>query len=160
MMKATFAAGCFWGVEAAFKKIKGVVSTTVGYTGGSKKDPSYEDICSGDTGHAEAVLVEYDPEKVSYERLLDVFWQIHEPTSLDKQGNDIGSQYRAVIFYHDEAQKRSAERSLKEKQKEYDEKIMTQIKKAEKFYKAEDYHQDYLDKNKGGYCHIDLNSIE
>lgn len=159
-MKATFAAGCFWGVEAAFKQVKGVVSTTVGYTGGNAKNPSYEEVCNGDTGHAEAVLVEYDPKKVTYERLLEIFWQIHEPTSFDKQGNDTGSQYRAIIFYHTPEQKKAALKSLEEQQKKHKSKIMTQIKKATVFYEAENYHQDYLDKNKGGYCHINLSKIK
>lgn len=158
--KATFAAGCFWGVEAAFNMIKGVVSTTTGYTGGKIKNPSYEEVSTGATGHSEAVLVEYDSEKVSYERLLDIFWQIHEPTNFDKQGNDMGSNYRAIIFYHNEHQKKEAEKSLAKQQKKYKEKIMTQIKKAGEFYKAEEYHQDYLKKNPEGYCHINLNSIK
>ncbi|MBW3020528.1 peptide-methionine (S)-S-oxide reductase MsrA [Candidatus Woesearchaeota archaeon] len=159
-MKATFAAGCFWGVEAAFKKIKGITSTTVGYTGGKTKNPSYEEVCSGDTGHIEAVEINYNPKIVSYERLLEIFWQIHNPTSFDKQGNDVGTQYRAVIFFHDEKQKEIALKSLKEEQKKYDQKIMTLVKEASDFYPAEEYHQDYLDKNKNGYCHINLDSIK
>ncbi len=159
-MKATFAAGCFWGVEAAFKKIKEIETTTVGYAGGKTKNPAYKEVCTGLTGHAESVLIEYNPEKVSYERLLEVFWQIHEPTSFDRQGNDRGSQYRAVIFYHSEEQKKAAIKSKEKEQKKYKEKIMTQIKKAADFYEAEEYHQDYLEKNKRGYCHIDLNAIK
>lgn len=158
--KATFAAGCFWGVEAAFKKIKGVVSTTVGYTGGKAENPTYDDVCTGTTGHAESVLVEYDPEVVPYQRLLEVFWQIHNPTSFERQGNDSGSQYRAVVFYHDEGQKKAAIKSREEEQKKYKGKIMTEIARAGPFYEAEEYHQDYLDKNRGGYCHIDLGSIK
>jgi len=158
-MKTSFAAGCFWGVQAAFKLIKGIISTRVGYTGGTLENPSYEEVCGGKTGHAEAVLIEYDPKKVSYERLLEVFWQIHDPTSFDRQGNDAGSQYRAIIFYHNEEQKRMAIRSLEKEQKKYKTKIMTRILKASKFYDAEEYHQNYLDKNKNGYCHINLGNI-
>lgn len=158
--KAAFAAGCFWGVEAAFKRVKGVVSTTVGYMGGDKKNSSYRDVSSGDTGHAETVLVEYDSEVVSYERLLEIFWQVHNPVSLDKQGNDVGSQYRAIIFYFDENQRDIALRSLEKEQKKYDKKIMTKVLGSGEFYEAEEFHQDYLDKNKGGYCHIDLSAIK
>ena len=160
MTKATFAAGCFWGVEAAFKKVKGVISVTSGYTGGKTINPTYDDVCSGNTSHAEAVEVAFDPKKVSYERLLEVFWMIHEPTSLNKQGPDRGSQYRAAIFYHDEKQKTAAVASKKKEQEKYEKKIVTEIVKAGRFYEAEGYHQDYLAKNPGGACHIDLSKIK
>lgn len=148
MEKATFAAGCFWGVEAAFRQIKGVISTRVGYTGGHVDDPTYEQVCADSTGHAEAVEVVYDPTRVSYERLLEVFWNGHDPTQLNRQGPDIGSQYRSVIFYHDEAQKETA---VKSKQKldtggKYNRPVATEIVAATKFYPAEDYHQQYLEK--------------
>ena len=152
--KATFAAGCFWGVEAAFRQIKGVVSTQVGYTGGKIDNPTYEDVCSDETGHAEAVEVTYDPSKVSYEALLDVFWQNHDPTQLNRQGPDVGTQYKSAIFYYNEKQKKAAEKSLKEKQKKYKNKIVTEIKPASKFYRAEEYHQQYLEKRGLSTCHI------
>ena len=152
--KATFAAGCFWGVEAAFRQIKGVVSTQVGYTGGKIDNPTYEDVCSDETGHAEAVEVTYDPSKVSYEALLDVFWKNHDPTQLNRQGPDVGTQYKSAIFYYNEKQKKAAEKSLKEKQKKYKNKIVTEIKPASKFYRAEEYHQQYLEKRGLSTCHI------
>lgn len=144
--KATFAAGCFWGVEASFSCLIGVVKTTAGYTGGHTKNPSYEDVCYKHTGHAEAVEVEYDPKKVKYEQLLDVFWNIHNPTTLNRQGLDFGEQYRSAIFYHNAKQKTAAEKSKKEKQKKYRKNIVTEITKVSKFYKAEEYHQKYLEK--------------
>ena len=122
--KATFAAGCFWGIEAAFKQVKGVI-TTVGYTGGSLEKPTYGDVCSGKTGHAEAVLVEFDPKKVTYDQLLKAFWNMHDPTQLNRQGPDVGSQYRSVIFYHDAEQKKLAEASLEKKQKRHAKPITT-----------------------------------
>ncbi len=148
MAKATFAAGCFWGVEAAFRQLPGVVATAVGYTGGSLADPSYEDVCSGRTGHAEAVLVEFDPAKVSYERLLDLFWEAHDPTQLNRQGWDVGSQYRSAIFCHTPEQEAAA-RASKEKleaARRFRRKIATEIAPAACFYPAEDYHQQYLEK--------------
>ena len=152
--KATFAAGCFWGVEAAFRQIKGVVSTQVGYTGGNMGNPTYEDVCTDETDHAEAVEITYDPDRVSYEKLLDVFWQNHNPTQLNRQGPDVGTQYRSAIFYHDEKQKKAAENSLKEQQKKYKNKIVTEVKPASKFYRAEEYHQQYLEKKGLSPCHI------
>ena len=148
MKKATFGAGCFWGVEAEFQKIKGVTSTTVGYMGGHFKDPTYEDVCSDTTGHAEVVQIEYDSSKVSYEELLDVFWEIHDPTQLNQQGFDIGTQYRSVIFYHDEKQKKAAYLSKKKIQTpgKYQKPIVTEITHVKEFYKAEEYHQNYLKK--------------
>ena len=148
MAKATFGAGCFWHVEAAFSDVKGVVSTAVGYMGGTMSDPSYEDVCSDETGHAEVVQVEYDPKQVSYSALLDVFWKIHDPTTLNRQGPDEGTQYRSVIFYHDEQQKKEAEKSKEQMQKKFGGKIGTAIVKANVFYKAEEYHQNYFKKHK------------
>jgi len=146
---ATFAAGCFWCVEEAFDRVPGVVSTTSGYIGGQKKSPTYEEVSSGRTGHTEAVQVKYDPAKVSYERLLQQFWLNHDPTMIDRQFCDGGSQYRPSIFWHDEEQKRLAEgsRAKWEKDKPFKEKIVTPIVKATEFWSAEDYHQDYYKKN-------------
>ena len=144
--KATFAAGCFWEVEAAFRKIPGVVSTRVGYAGGTVKNPTYKLVCSNNTGHAEAVEITFDPKKVSYEQLLDVFWQNHDPTQGNRQGLDVGAQYRSAIFYHSEKQKATAATSKKQQQKNYGKPITTEIKKAPEFYEAEDYHQQYLEK--------------
>ena len=152
--KATFAAGCFWGVEAAFRQIKGVISTQVGYTGGNMENPSYEDVCSDETGHAEAVEVTFDPKKVSYGKLLEVFWNNHNPTQGNRQGPDVGTQYRSAVFYHNVKQKELAEKSMKEEQKKYDKKITTEIKPAEKFFRAEEYHQQYLEKRGLSTCHI------
>jgi len=153
---ATFGAGCFWGVEAAFSNLNGVVSTAVGYMGGTLKNPSYKDVCTGQTGHAEVVQVTYDPSKVSYENLLAVFWSIHDPTQLNRQGPDVGTNYRSVIFYHDAEQGKIARKS-----KEAMEtsgvfrfgKIMTTIVPAPEFYRAEEYHQHYHEKH-GGSCRI------
>lgn len=148
---ATFAAGCFWHVEEGFIHLKGVIKTTAGYTGGNMKNPSYEDVCSGTTGHAEAVQVEFDPKQISYEELLKVFWKIHDPTQLNKQGPDVGAQYRSAIFYHDESQKNAALKSKETMQKSEQyryEIIATEIKKATEFYQAEEYHQKYFDKHK------------
>ncbi|MBI2135536.1 peptide-methionine (S)-S-oxide reductase MsrA [Candidatus Woesearchaeota archaeon] len=144
--KATFAAGCFWHVEETFRKIKGVVKTQVGYIGGNFKNPSYEDVCSDSTGHAEAIEIEFNPNLVSYDELLDVFWKSHNPTTLNRQGLDIGSQYRSAIFYHSEEQKKKAIASMQESQKKFSNKIVTEIKPAAKFYHAEEYHQRYLEK--------------
>lgn len=156
MAKATFAAGCFWGVEAAFRQIAGVKQTAVGYIGGQTKNPAYEQVCTGRTGHAEAVEVEYDPEQVTYERLLEVFWQNHDPTQLNRQGPDIGSQYRSAIFYHNAEQQAAAEAS---KQALADSvrlhrPIVTLIEPAPEFYRAEEYHQQYLEKRGQSSCHI------
>lgn len=145
--KATFAAGCFWGIEAAFREVKGVVNATSGYTGGSFEKPSYEDVCSSKTGHAEAVMVEFDPSKVSYKQLLELFWKIHDPTQVNRQGPDVGSQYRSVIFYQNANQKKSAEVSLKKEQKRHAKPIATKLVKASKFWPAEEYHQRYHEKH-------------
>ena len=152
---ATFAAGCFWGVEATFRKMKGVISTRVGYIGGNMKNPTYHDVCTDETGHAEAVEVTYDPTKVSYEKLLDVFWQNHDPTTQNRQGPDIGTQYRSAIFYHNEKQKKLAIASKQklEKSKKYNKAIATEIKPADEFYEAEEYHQQYLEKKGLNVCH-------
>ena len=147
---ATFAAGCFWGVEASFRKLKGVVNTRVGYTGGHYSNPTYKDVCSHKTGHAEAVEIIFNPEQISYEELLDHFFKNHDPTTLDRQGPDIGSQYRSAIFYHDEEQKKIA---LKVREK-YDgsgmflKPIVTEIVEAREFWVAEEYHQQYIEKRK------------
>ena len=147
MQKATFAAGCFWGVEAAFQKIKGVRDTKVGYTGGKTKNPTYEKVCSNQTGHAEVIQITYDPQELNYEQLLEIFWEIHDPTQLNRQGPDIGTQYRSAIFYHNEEQKNIAEESRNKQQQKYDEKITTEISPIKEFYLAEEYHQKYFEKN-------------
>ena len=148
-MKATFGAGCFWHVEDLFAKTKGVKSTKVGYTGGQLSDPTYEEVCTDKTGHAEAVEVEYDPTEISFEGLLDVFWNNHNPTTLNRQGPDVGIQYRSAIFYHDEEQKEIAEKSknLLDKSGKFSDPIVTQIVPAPVFYKAEEYHQKYFKKH-------------
>lgn len=155
---AIFAAGCFWGVEEYFSRVKGVIKSESGYTGGIKKNPTYEEVCTGKTGHAESVQVTFDPKVVSYEKLLNHFWEIHDPTSLNKQGNDVGSQYRSAIFYTNPQQEKAAKESLEKlaKSGKYSRKIVTEILPAKEFYPAEEYHQAYLKKNPHGYCHIDL----
>jgi peptide-methionine (S)-S-oxide reductase len=155
LAKATFAAGCFWGVEDAFRQVKGVVSTTVGYTGGTVKNPTYQQVCTSTTGHAEALQVEYDPNLVSYAKLLDVFWSIHDPTTLNRQGPDVGTQYRSVIFYHTAEQEAAALASKKklEQSGQFRRPIVTQIVAAPDFYRAEEYHQQYHEKH-GGSCLI------
>jgi len=154
MEKATFAAGCFWGVEATFRKVKGVADATVGYTGGHFKNPTYKDVCSGTTGHAEAVLVEFDPAVVSYAKLLDVFWTCHDPTTLNRQGPDVGSQYRSAIFTHTPEQKAAALASRDKLQRSGAHKrpVVTQIEPASTFYRAEEYHQRYLEKHGRAHC--------
>ena len=155
-MRATFAAGCFWGVEEAFRHIKGVTSTTVGYTGGTKENPSYKDVCTGATGHAEAVEVEFDPAQVSYRELVAAFFQNHNPTTLNRQGPDFGAQYRSAIFYHDaeqEAEGREAIAAL-EKAHIFNRPIVTEVTPAGPFYRAEEYHQQYLAKRGATSCHF------
>lgn len=154
--KAIFAAGCFWGVEELFRQLPGVVQTTVGYIGGKTENPTYEEVCSHTTGHAEAVEVEFDSEKITYEKLLEVFFMGHDPTTLNRQGPDVGDQYRSAIFYLNEEQKKAAEASKKKMDKlsKYAEPIVTEISKAEPFYRAEEYHQKYFLKNGGASCHI------
>jgi peptide-methionine (S)-S-oxide reductase len=149
---ATFAAGCFWGIEAAFREIEGVVATRVGYTGGGTTDPTYEEVCSDKTGHAEAVQVWFDPDVVSYGELLDTFWSVHDPTTRNRQGWDFGSQYRSAIFHHDADQERLATASRDERQSSVARPIVTEIVPASPFYDAEDYHQRYHEKHGGAFC--------
>jgi peptide-methionine (S)-S-oxide reductase len=152
LQRATFAAGCFWGVEASFREIEGVVSTKVGYTGGSTVDPTYQQVCSDGTGHAEAVEVWFDPALVSYDDLLSAFWSIHDPTSRNRQGWDFGSQYRSAIFFHDSEQENLATASRDARQPALRRPIVTQIVAASLFYDAEDYHQRYFEKHGGAVC--------
>ncbi|HLJ96908.1 MAG TPA: peptide-methionine (S)-S-oxide reductase MsrA [Gemmataceae bacterium] len=156
MEKATFGAGCFWGVEATFRRVKGVTSAAVGYMGGTLPDPTYEDVCTNQTGHAEVVQVEYDPEQVSYEELLNVFWANHDPTTRNRQGPDVGTQYRSVVFYHTPEQKAAAE-ALKEnlqRSGRFQKPIVTEIVPASDFWRAEEYHQRYLEKHGRSHCHL------
>lgn len=155
--KALLGAGCFWGVEHILKKIEGVISTVVGYTGGEVADPTYPMVCAGSTGHAEVVLVEFNPDIISYEEILNIFFRLHDPTTLNRQHGDIGTQYRSVIFYYDSEQKKIAESVIKKltDDKIFKDPIVTELKAASPFYRAEDYHQNYLIKNPEGYmCHI------
>jgi peptide-methionine (S)-S-oxide reductase len=156
MATALFGAGCFWGVEAAFRQVDGVLATAVGYSGGRRENPTYEDVCSGRTGHAEVVEVEYDPSKVTYEQLLDVFWENHDPTTLNRQGPDVGEQYRSAVFFlapEQEAAARASKERL-EKSGRYKRPIVTEITPASKFYRAEEYHQRYLEKHGLAHCRI------
>jgi peptide-methionine (S)-S-oxide reductase len=156
MSKAIFAAGCFWGVEATFRQLPGVTATRVGYTGGQTSNPTYKDVCTDRTGHAEAVEVTYDPAKLSYEKLLDVFWENHDPTQLNRQGPDYGTQYRSAIFFTTPEQETAARASkqMLEKSHRFSKPIATQIVPATTFYEAEDYHQQYLEKKGLATCHI------
>jgi len=156
MAKATFGAGCFWGVEAAFRRVPGVTATAVGYAGGWLENPSYRDVCSDRTGHAEVVEVDYDPARVSYEQLLDVFWDCHDPTTPNRQGPDVGTQYRSVIFYHTPEQQSAASASKERLQASgrLRRPIVTAIQPAPTFWRAEEYHQQYFEKNGGGTCHL------
>lgn len=154
---ATFAAGCFWGVEDFFMKQKGVIGTRVGYSGGHKQNPTYKEVCVGNTGHAEAVEIAFDPRIISYEKLLQMFFKIHDPTTLNRQGADIGEQYRSIVFYHSDEQKKLAEeyKTALDKSKEYKYPIVTEITKASEFWPAEEYHQQYFKKNGiSNTCHI------
>jgi peptide-methionine (S)-S-oxide reductase len=155
LQRATFAAGCFWGVEEAFLKMKGVKSTRVGYTGGNFPDPSYEDVCTDITGHAEAIELEFEPNEISYRELLDFFWSIHNPTTKNRQGPDIGSQYRSTIFYHNPEQENIARKSKQQldDSNSFQNKIVTEIVPAATFYQAENYHQKYYQKIGGGSCY-------
>ncbi len=153
MEKALFAGGCFWGVEALFQELDGVKDTTVGYTGGHTKDPTYQEVCRHATGHAEAVEVTFDPGKVSYYDLCLYFWQLHDPTTLNRQGPDVGDQYRSAIFYLSDNQKETAGKAKVEAQKHWKKPIVTEIVAATRFYPAEEYHQDYFKKNGGHGCH-------
>lgn len=152
--KAMFGAGCFWGVEATFREVPGVVDAAVGYAGGTTQNPTYREVCSDRTGHAEVVEVEYDPEIVAYERLLDVFWANHDPTTLNRQGPDVGTQYRSAIFFHSPYQEKAARASSERRQEELSRPIVTQIEPASTFYMAEDYHQQYLEKRGLSTCKI------
>jgi peptide-methionine (S)-S-oxide reductase len=156
MATATFGAGCFWGVEAAFRQIPGVTKTEVGYAGGAMADPTYEDVCTDRTGHAEVVQVEYDAARVSYDELLRVFWENHDPTTLNRQGPDVGSQYRSAIFYHSPEQEAAAKRSKDELDKSgrFRRPIVTEVLPAPAFYRAEEYHQQYLEKRGLSHCHL------
>jgi peptide-methionine (S)-S-oxide reductase len=156
MEKATFGAGCFWGVEAAFRQVDGVVSTTVGYMGGTLKNPTYQDVCTDRTGHAEVVQMEYDPSKVSYAELLSVFWANHDPTTLNRQGPDIGTQYRSVIFFHTLQQEAAAKASKERLQAsgKYRRPVVTEIVPAADLWRAEEYHQQYLEKRGLAHCRI------
>ena len=156
MEKATFGAGCFWGVEAAFRQVNGVTATAVGYAGGHFENPTYRDVCSGRTGHAEVVEVEFDPAVVSYDELLNVFWENHDPTTLNRQGPDVGEQYRSAIFYHTPEQETAARASKEalEQSGKYRRPVVTEIVPAPKFYRAEDYHQQYFEKRGISHCHI------
>jgi peptide-methionine (S)-S-oxide reductase len=156
MAKATFGAGCFWGVEEEFRKVPGVLATAVGYSGGTKASPTYEDVCSDATGHAEVVEVEYDPAKVAYDALLEVFWNNHNPTQLNRQGPDVGTQYRSAIFFHSPEQEAAAKASKErlEKSGRFSRPIVTEITPASRFWRAEEYHQRYFEKRGGGSCHV------
>ena len=156
MKKATFGAGCFWGVELAFRQVEGVRDVAVGYSGGHQPEPSYRDVCTGQTGHAEVVEVDYDPEKVSYSKLLDVFWSIHDPTTPNRQGPDVGTQYRSAIFTHDDEQARLAgeSKAAHDSSGQFRRPIVTEITPASTFYRAEEYHQRYLEKHGQAGCSI------
>jgi len=153
---ATFAAGCFWGVEATFRKLPGVLATRVGYTGGRTLDPNYREVCGGRTGHAEAVEVSYDPARISYETLLKTFWENHDPTTLNRQGPDVGDQYRSAIYFHNPEQEKLAQASKEalDQSKKFRRPIVTQILEARPFYQAEEYHQQYLEKRGLETCHL------
>jgi len=153
---ATFGAGCFWGVEEAFRLLEGVVATAAGYAGGTTDDPTYKEVCSGRSGHAEVVRVEFDPARVTYEKLLELFWSIHDPTQLDRQGPDVGSQYRTVIFHHDDRQRdaATASREAVEKSGRFARPVVTRIEPASTFWRAEDYHQQYIARGGAGACAI------
>jgi len=151
--KATFGGGCFWCVEAVFERVEGVHAVVSGYAGGTEENPTYERVCTGKTGHAEVVQISFDPAKVTYEQLLDLFWSAHDPTTVNRQGADVGTQYRSVIFTHSEVQHAAAERSKKEAQKRFTSQVVTEIAPLTRFYEAEKYHQDYFDNNRNAaYC--------
>jgi peptide-methionine (S)-S-oxide reductase len=156
---AIFAAGCFWGVEAAFRQIPGVIDAISGYTGGTTEHPTYRDVCGHHTGHAEAVEVSFDPSRVSYEQLLHAFWSIHDPTQVNRQGPDVGDQYRSAIFTHSPEQMRAANASRDAEQAKYRQSIATQIVEAPAFWPAEEYHQRYAEKNGGAACHVPTVSL-
>ncbi len=154
---ATFGGGCFWCTEAMFDQLEGVISVASGYAGGSAQNPSYEDVCTGNTGHAEVIRIAFDPRKIDYEFLLEVFFNTHDPTTLNRQGNDVGTQYRSTVFYHNEAQKQAAEKMIQAltSEKVYKDPIVTEVTPISNYYRAEDYHQEYLDNNPGNpYCQM------
>ena len=157
---ATFGAGCFWGVEASFRRMEGVTGTRVGYSGGRMKNPTYREVCSGRTGHAEVVEVEFDPQRISYQDLVDAFWSLHDPTQLNRQGPDVGEQYRSAIFFHDDEQRAIAEASRAQAQERFAKPIATQIEPASPFYEAEEYHQRYLEKQGLASCTVTLQAAE
>lgn len=151
---ATLAGGCFWGVEQLVRNMAGVVETTVGYTGGTTENPTYEEVKTGRTGHAESLEIKFDPDRISYEDILDYFFRLHDPTTLNRQQNDVGTQYRSAIFYHDETQREAAQRAIERAQKKWPKPIVTEVVAASRFWPAEDYHQDYLQRIPWGYnCH-------
>ena len=153
--RATIGGGCFWCLEAVYKRTDGILEVTSGYAGGSRPNPTYEQVCTGATGHAEVVQVSYDAEQIGYEDILSVFWKAHDPTTLNRQGHDVGTQYRSIILYHDEEQRRIAERSKKRAQESFTDPIVTEITALDTFYPAEDYHQDYFEQNPtAGYCRV------
>lgn len=154
MEKATFGAGCFWGVEEAFRQLKGVVSTAVGYEGGIKDHPTYQDVCADESGHAEVVEVTFDPKAISFDALLETFWKSHNPTTLNRQGPDVGTQYRSVIFFHSPQQEKAAKSSREKAQRNFRNPIVTQLAPAETFWRGEEYHQQYLAKRGLGSCHL------
>src|SRR5512146_2962696 len=154
MEKATFAAGCFWGVEASFRALPGVTDAVVGYTGGSLANPTYHDVCTDRTGHAEALEVSFDPAKITYDQLLDPFWQMHDPTTPNRQGPDFGTQYRSAIFFHSPEQEKTARAVLREAQQHINRPIVTEVTPAKTFWRAEEYHQRYLEKRGLRSCHI------
>ncbi len=153
--KATLAGGCFWCLEAVYKRISGVISVTSGYAGGQVPNPTYREVCTGQTGHAEVVQIDYDPTIITYEQILDLFWEAHDPTTVNRQGADVGTQYRSAIFYHNAEQKKKAQASKERAQERFPEPIVTEINELDAFYPAEDYHQDYFDLNpQAGYCRV------
>ncbi|MGZ3472370.1 MAG: peptide-methionine (S)-S-oxide reductase MsrA [Isosphaeraceae bacterium] len=156
MATATFGAGCFWGVEEAFRRTPGVTETAVGYMGGHLENPSYQAVCTDRTGHAEVVQVQFDPSEIDYERLLEIFWELHDPTTLNRQGPDVGTQYRSAVFYHDEAQKAAAAgmKARLQASGRFRRPIVTEITPASTFWRAEEYHQKYIQKNGGASCHL------
>lgn len=157
---AIFAAGCFWGVQFYFDQIPGVIKTTVGYTGGETENPTYEQVCAHGTGHAEAVLVKFDPQQVSYQELCRHFFRLHDPTQLNRQGPDVGDQYRSAIFYFDDGQKRVAEAVKKEVSTKHKDPIVTEVTAAKEFFEAEDYHQKFTEKTGRGMCHVPYQPLE
>ena len=157
---ATFGGGCFWGVEAAFRRMEGVTGTRVGYAGGTAKNPTYRQVCTGTTGHAEVVEVEFDPNHISYAQLVEAFWDLHDPTQLNRQGPDFGEQYRSAIFFHDDEQQAIAEASRDRAQERFSKPIVTQIERASAFYPAEEYHQRYLEKQGLASCTVALQTAE